>query len=297
MRRQKFGILGSVLLLAVAPAVFGQGSGAGTGGLTWQRVASFLDARDLSVSPAGDVFVVDAAQASVYRLLAGGAVEAFPSPGTLPTAVDATSGLSVMVADGAGTIDRVSSAGGLIIRIRVPATSQDRFRSDPGFRPDPPAIDAAPGGIPGPVAQLRSGGVVAFESVRGMVLYWDRAGRPERALEAVHGEPLDVVDLAVLGDHVILADATRSGLVLLDEYGTYHKSIGQDLGPVRAVVAMDQTIWAATADFLFAMDGDGEIKGVWPVGLPEEAVALAFEGSDLLLLTSTSLYRCPLPLR
>ncbi len=256
-----------------------------------ELLGQFRDARSVSVAPDGSIFVVEFGRQRVVRI---------DPPGTLgisaalPVAVDASRGLTLLVADAAsGSIDRVGRDGNLILRMAVPADADQAFVYDPGFQESDSQLGEASRGIPVDVLELPSGWVAAVEEHQGAVLLWDESGRPVRSVSTVESQPLEPSRIAVYGEGVLVLRSGSLRLVQLDQFGTFAGFAAALPDVVSALTSSENGAWVMAGETLFELDLDGTVGAGLVTGI-ENAVDLAVAGSDLLVLTATELHRVSL---
>lgn len=276
------------------------------------EVARFRDARALAADPAGRLYVVDAAEATVVVLTPEGVpVQSFGGPGSgdygflEPAGVDPTNGLELFVADaGNARLQRFSHDGRFIASLPVPA-------GDPRALglPEPPrgqAGEEGPGlrGRPVAVAVGPAEALYAVEAERGVVLAWEVL-RLARLLGADGpGALADPTDLAVTSDGtVFVADRARGAVLVYSALGVYGRAVsGETVGGVRAVGlarapaagpgAGEGTRLLVVGPRAVAVHrAEGGLLEVVPVAVGEELVDAAVSLGRLYVLTPTRLLR------
>ncbi|MFT5144195.1 MAG: hypothetical protein ACI80V_003812 [Rhodothermales bacterium] len=258
-------------------------------------VAVFRDAVSVSAGLDGSVYVVEAADHTLVQISPSGVRSIVALSGLRPNAVDASSGLHFVIADAQnGHVSRIGRAGDLIMQIVVTSKAGDDLSEDPGFVSRSGLPGAGEGaGTPLDVTQTASGSIVAIESTRENILFWDESGRSVRLVRSFEGIPLQPRHLASSGANVLVADAGMPGVFVYDGFGTAAGRFAQDLGVIQAVAASPSDIWVVSGGFLARLNTNGQVMTVTELDIEGAVVDMAATSQDLFLLTSRRLMRLP----
>ena len=251
------------------------------------RIATFQDATSLSADPAGRLYVVDAATATVTVLDAAGTVlptHGGPGSGDYgffePADLDPTNGLAFFVADlGNQRVQRVERDFRLVRSIPVELPGDD----GPSERVEDPIP-----GDPSAVALSPTGDLHILDARSRTVLTLDQERRFERTLGGLRAP----VDLAVGDDGTLyVADRGRSRLVVFDTYGFRLRTIDLPVPP-EAVAFVQGRLLVAGADRVVLVSSDGEELATARRD-PMPLVGATLVGTTLYVLTAQALYRLP----
>jgi hypothetical protein len=238
---------------------------------------------------------VEAADRTLVRISPAGVRSLVALSGLRPKAVDASSGLHFVIADAEnGHVSRIGRAGDLILQIAVTSDASDGLSEDPGFVNRPGLPRAGEGvGTPVDVTQTASGSIVALESTRENVLFWDESGRPVRVVRSFEGIPLQPRHLASSGANVLVADAGMPGVFEYDAFGTTAGRFAQDLGVVQALAANGSDIWVVSGGYLARLNTQWQMMNVSELDIQQSVVDMAATSKDIFLLTPKRLIRLP----
>jgi hypothetical protein len=258
-------------------------------------VAVFRDAVSVSAGQDGSVYVVEAADRALIRISPSGVQSVVALSGLRPNAVDASSGLHFVIADGEnGYVSRIGRAGDLILQIAVTSSAGDDLSEDPGFvsRPGLPRAGRS-AGAPVDVTQTASGSIVAIESTRESILFWDESGRALRVVRSFEGIPLQPRRLASSGPNVLVADAGMPGVFVYDGFGTTAGRFVQELGVIQALAATSSDIWVVSGAFLARLNTEGQVMTVTELDVDGPVVDITATSENVFVLTPKRLIRLP----
>lgn len=273
--------------------------------------ARFTDATSLSITGDGGLLVVDRGERRLIRISTSGSLTRVPLQTRRPSAVDASSGLRLLVADESeGAIDILGLQGNLIRRLRVPADADRETGQTPSqeFLDDRDGLQAT-GGRPADLAALADGGIVAIEGFAGFLAFWDEAGRLSRTVSEAGGRPFRAVRLAASPRQVSAIDGESGHIHVFDHLGSYARTLVTAEMPLALGYDGD-TLWVADQSRIWRAEGGtgggtrsgvdapltAETAGLMGLsyslgGLAEEVVDLAVTPSAFYLLTPRALLR------
>ncbi|MEM6783759.1 MAG: NHL repeat-containing protein [Bacteroidota bacterium] len=252
------------------------------------RLASFQDAVSLSADPAGRLYVVDAAAATVTVLDAGGEVLAThggPGSGDYgffePADLDPTNGLAFFVADlGNQRVQRFERDFRLVrsIPVELPGDEGPRDGADRAVPGDPVAVALSP-----------TGDLHVLDARSRTVLTLD----PDRSFERTLGAFRLPVDLTVGDDGTLyVADRGRQRLVVFDTYGFRLRTIDLPAPPQAVAIVRGHLLVTFEADVAL-ISTEGVTLASARATAEDRLVGAAWVQDDLLLLTKSDLYRLP----
>ncbi|MDX1439504.1 MAG: NHL repeat-containing protein [Rubricoccaceae bacterium] len=260
------------------------------------EVAEFRDARAVASDPAGNLYVVDAADSKVVMLSGDGQVRStFGGVGSgdysllEPSDVDPTNGLEIFVADtGNSRIQRLSYDGQLIETIHVPLGDPVSLRAERPRDGRPIAVSIGP-------AQT----MYAVEEERGVVLKWEASRRLTSILgrDGTDAALVRPVGIAISSSgRVLVADAGQNAVFAYGELGEFLRTIpalpdDQLVSVSIATVGDAERVLAVHEQSISIHDLAGGLVDVITPSLDAPLVDVAIADGKLLLLTSTRLLR------
>lgn len=266
------------------------------------QVARFDGATRLSVDPLGNAYVIDRTRGRLIRLnlrtnvqtVLGGA----ESPIRDPVAVDAGTGLSILVAD--GNTGRIGRFNRDLVWSGDFAHRQDTRARNTGT--DDAIMDRSVQVHPTSITTLRTGRVSLLDSQAGTLHILNRRGDLERVvrladLETEFAEPIDLC--ADHRDHIHILMSRPASVVSLDEMGTVletRRVAGEPTGTIACTV---EDVLVPTLDGLVLLHAD--VLEAWPAGLDGRVTAVHSWEDFRLYLTDMALYveriAAPAPVR
>lgn len=217
-------------------------------------LATFTAASSLSTGLGGTLWIADRGAGHLVKLAPDGTRTRVGLPGGRPSAVDASAGLRVLVANELrGTIDVLGLSGDLLMRLRIPANAEEDFASNPEFLAGRADAAERSSGTPGDVVRMPAGGVVAVESTAGFLVYWDQSGRAQRIVAEAAGSRIQPVNIERIASGIVVTEPARNRVLFFDAFGTFG---GQEPlpGSPLSVAAYDDGIWVATRGHLICLN-------------------------------------------
>ncbi len=216
-------------------------------------LATFISASSLSIDLTGTVWVADPGAGYLVKIAPDGTRSKAGLPGGRPTAVDASGGLRVLVADELeGTIDVHGLSGDLLMRLRLPVSAEEGFTSTPEFLDDQADAADRPSGTAGDVVHMLSGAVVAVESSGGFLVFWDESGRAQRTVAEAAGTRIQPRHLARIPSGIAVTEPDRSRVLFFDAFGTLSGQQPLPAAPL-SIAASTEEVWVATKDHLICL--------------------------------------------
>jgi hypothetical protein len=285
------GLLGLSLAVAAAAAEDKAAAEAAQTAGTTDTLATFTSASSISMGQNGTVWVADRGAGHLVRITPDGISSKVALPGGRPTAVDASGGLRILVADELeGTIDVLGLSGDLLMRLRLPASADEAFTSAPEFLEDQANATRRPSGTAGDVVQLASGGLVAVESSAGFLVFWDESGRAQRTVAEAGGRRIRPQHLARTPSGIAVSEPDRNRILFFDAFGTFSEQTQLPSTP-QGVAASGAEVWVASSRHLICLSPDQAAAG--PEGCPTQRAILdnpAGSGVVDLAVTAEAFY-------
>ncbi len=274
-----------------------------------RTIATFSDARAVSVDPAGVVYVVEGARETIVTLhpdgrpiaRLGGRGAAAGQFDRLAD-VDPANGLVIVAADaGNGRIQRFSSEFLFLESVAVDAGDEvDRDRHRAYRKQDQEALSGS--GRPLAVATNASDETFVVEGDRGVVLKWSRERSFERTIggyDAGPGALGEPVDLAIddRSRSLFVLDRGRGDIAVYDLSGVYERSMGAGLAADAVAIDADgDRLFLVLPDALVAFSTRGLQEAMLPVEIDTPLVDAAVVTEGAYLLTRQALYWMPIEL-
>ena len=264
-------------------------------------LATFTAASSLSISMTGTIWVADRGAGYLMNIARDGTRSRAGLPGGRPTAVDASGGLRVLVANELeGTIDIHGLSGDLLMRLRLPTSSEDDFTSTPEYLDDQADALDTPSGTAGDVVHLLSGAVVAIESSARFLVFWDESGRAQRTVSEAAGTRIQPAHLARIPSGIAVTEPAENRVLFFDDFGTLSGQQSLPAVPL-SIASSGAEVWVATTNHLICLSPSRESTGAArscktgsaiednPAG--PEIVDLAVSPEAFYLLTPRALLR------
>jgi hypothetical protein len=267
-------------------------------------VANVRDGRAVAVDPSGTVYLAEAGRDAVRMYRPDGTLDrTLGGPGTepgafdMPSDVDPTNGLTLLVADaGNGRLQRFSE--GLRFMEALPVGGE-AASGGPVFDGGAGGAGVRGDGRPVAVAASRTDETFVVDARQGAVLKWDARRRLVAVVggfDEQAGALSEPVDLAVGGDRLYVADRGAQAVKAYDLFGTYVQSIRP--GPLGGLVGLafdGARLYVVCRGRIDVTDRDGRLRRRLQVDLSEPLVGAAPAGDRLYLLTETRLLQAVMP--